>query len=96
MSCDLHRTCHLLNNGTNPSCFQRGLVHCDLLCTGHLHSPDAMWVPPIEHGPRGGIDGDPTVAKTYATCGEGREADVSAVTNVSEAPETRSGERGVD
>jgi hypothetical protein len=55
-----------------------------------------MWVPPIEHGPRGGIDGDPTVAKTYATCGDGREADVSAVTNVSEAPETRSGERGVD
>lgn len=74
-------------------------MYYDLLRTGHLQSPDAMWVAPIEYGVHGGIkgvDGDPTAAKTYATCGDGREADVSAVTNVSEAPKTRCGGRGVD
>jgi hypothetical protein len=55
MSCDLHRTCHLLNNGSNPSCYQRGPVHCDLLRTGHLHSLGAMWVAPNEHGACGRI-----------------------------------------
>jgi hypothetical protein len=73
------------------------------LCTATCSAPatytdlGAMWIAPNEHGARGGnrgVDGDPTTAKTYVACGDGREADgESAVTKV---PETRSGGRGVD
>lgn len=48
-------------------------------------------------GGNGGVNGDPTAGKTYAACRDRREAaGESAVTKVSEAPETHSGERGVD
>ncbi len=80
--------------GATQVAFKEDLCTATCSAPAIYTDPGAMWVAPNEHGARGGnrgVVGDPTAAKTYAAFEDEREADgESAVTKMSEVPETRS------